>query len=61
MVFEDAMIEKQGPIEKYFCIARHGGADCFYLTHNYIRIPKQATRDNAILIILFNEENKNQT
>ena len=60
-VFEDAMIEKQGPIEKYFCIARHGGADCFYLTHNYIRIPKQAMRDNAILIILFNEENKNQT
>jgi len=61
MVFEDAMIEKQGPIEKYFCISRHGGADCFYLTHNYIRIPKQAMRDNANLIILFNEENKNQT
>jgi len=34
MVFDDVMIENQGPIEKYFCIARHGAADCFYLTQN---------------------------
>jgi len=60
MVFDDVMIEKRGPIEKCFCIARHGGADCFYLTQNYFRIPKQAIRDNANLIILFNQDNKNQ-
>jgi len=60
MVFDDVMIEKQGPIEKYFCLSRHGGADCLYLTQNYFRIPKQAIRDNANLIILFNQDNKNQ-
>lgn len=59
MVFDDVMLEKQGPIEKYFTMGRHGGADCFYLTQNYFRIPKQAIRDNANLIILFNQDSKN--
>ena len=59
MVFDDVMLEKQEPIEKYFTMGRHGGADCFYLTQNYFRIPKQAIRDNANLIILFNQDSKN--
>jgi len=59
MVFDDVMLEKQEPIEKYFTMGRHGGADCFYLTHNYFRIPKQAIRDNANLIVLFNQDVKN--
>jgi len=53
------MVEKQTPIEKYFCQGRHGGADCFYLTQNYFRIPKQAIRDNANLVILFSQDGKN--
>ena len=60
MVFDDVMIEKHGPIEKYFCLGRHGGADCFYRTQNFFRIPKQAIRNNANLIILFNQGNKGQ-
>jgi len=44
MVSDDVMKEKQGPIEDYFCFARHGGADCFYLTQIYFRISKQAIR-----------------
>jgi hypothetical protein len=59
MVFDDVMLEKQTPIEKYFCQGRHGGADCFYLTQNYFRIPKQAIRDNCNLLILFNQDAKN--
>lgn len=59
MIFDDVMLEKQGPIEKYFCQGRHGGADCFYLTQNYFRIPKQAIRDNANLVVLFNQDGKN--
>ena len=59
MVFDDVMLEKQSPIEKYFCQGRHGGADCFYLTQNYFRIPKQAIRDNANILILFGQDTKN--
>lgn len=59
MVFDDVMHEKQPPIEKYFCQGRHGGADCFYLTQNYYRIPKQAIRDNCNLLILFRQDTKN--
>lgn len=59
MVFDDVMLEKQGPIEKYFCQGRHGGADAFYLTQNYFRIPKQTVRDNCNLLVLFNQDTKN--
>ena len=59
MVFDDVMLEKQGPIEKYFCQGRHGGADCFYLCQSYFRIPKQAIRDNANIVILFKQDSKN--
>jgi len=60
MVFDDVMLEKnQTPIEKYFSQGRHGGADSFYLCQSYFRIPKQAIRDNANLLILFKQDAKN--
>jgi len=59
MVFDDVMLEKQTPIEKYFCLGRHDGADCFYLTQNYFRIPNQTIRDNANMLILFSQNTKN--
>ena len=59
IVFDDVMLEKQSPIEKYFSQGRHGGADCFYLCQSYFRIPKQAIRDNANLLILFAQDAKN--
>jgi hypothetical protein len=59
MVFDDVMLEKQTPIEKYFSQGRHGNADCFYLCQSYFRIPKQAIRANANFLILFNQDAKN--
>jgi energy-coupling factor transporter ATP-binding protein EcfA2 len=59
MVFDDVMLEKQTPIERYFSQGRHGNADCFYLCQSYFRIPKQCIRDNANMIIIFNQDNKN--
>ena len=60
MVFDDVMLEKnQTPIEKYFSQGRHGGADSLYLCQSYFRIPKQAIRDNANLLILFKQDAKN--
>jgi len=46
MVFDDVMIEKQGPIEKYFCLGRHGGADCFY--HATTSNPKQCKSYHSV-------------
>lgn len=57
-VFDDVMLKKQRPVEKYFTMGRHGGADCFYLTQNYFCIPEQAIRDNSNLNILFNQDSK---
>jgi hypothetical protein len=59
MVFDDVMLEKQTPIEPYFSQGRHGNADCFYLCQSYFRIPKQCIRDNANMIIIFNQDTKN--
>ena len=59
MVFDDVMLEKQEPIEKYFCQGRHGGADCFYLSQSYFQTPKHAIRDNVNMIILFKQDCKN--
>lgn len=51
----DVMLEKQGPIEKYFTMVPHGGAYYFYLIQNYFRILKHAIHESANLIILFNQ------
>jgi len=53
MIFDDVLDAKQGPIEKYFTRGRHGGADSFYLTQDYYRIPKQGIRSNVNFLILF--------
>ena len=41
LVFDDVMLEKQTPIERYFSQGRHSGVDCFYLCQSYFRVPKQ--------------------
>lgn len=58
LVFDDVMLEKQTVVEKFFSQGRHGNADCFYLCQSYFRIPKQVIRDNANLIVLFNQDIK---
>ena len=58
-VFDDCMLEKQEPIEKYFSQGRHGNADCFYLCQSFYKIPKRVIRENANLIILFRQDMRN--
>ena len=59
LVFDDVMLEKQEPIEKYFSQGRHGNADCFYLCQSFYKIPKRVIRENANLIILFRQDMRN--
>ena len=59
LVFDDVMLESQAPIESYFARGRHNGANCFYLTQNYFKIPNQVIRENANMIILFGQNQNN--
>ena len=59
MVFDDLLLEKQGECEKYYARGRHSNVDCFYLSQNYFKLPRQTIRENANFICLFRQDLKN--
>jgi len=61
VVFDDVMLEKQNVIETFFSQGRHNNADCFYLCQSFFKIPKHGLRDNANMIIIFKQDNRNLT
>lgn len=58
-VFDDIACSNQDIIREYFSMGRHNLIDCFYLCQSYTRIPKHLIRDNANLIVLFQQDNLN--
>ena len=61
MVFDDLLLEKQNTCEKYYARGRHSNVDCFYLSQNYFKLPRQTIRENGNLICLFRQDLKNMT
>ena len=59
MVFDDLLLEKQNACEKYYVRGRHSNVDCFYLSQNYFKLPRQTIRENANFICLFRQDLKN--
>ncbi|KAJ8706852.1 hypothetical protein PYW07_012930 [Mythimna separata] len=59
IVFDDVACENQNNIRDYFAMGRHKFIDCFYLNQTYSKIPKQLVRDNANLIVLFKQDERN--
>ena len=59
LVLDDVMLDKQDVVERYFAYGRHVNVDIFYLVQTYSRIPKRVIRDNANLLILFRQDDKN--
>ena len=59
MVFDDLLLEKQSACEKYYARGRHSNVDCFYLSQNYFKLPRQTIRENANFICLFTQDLKN--
>ena len=47
MVFDDLLLEKQNACEKYYARGRHSNVDCFYLSQNYFKLPRQTIRENC--------------
>ncbi|KYM95548.1 hypothetical protein ALC62_13800 [Cyphomyrmex costatus] len=58
-VFDDVACDKQNAVREYFAMGRHADVDCFYLCQMYTRIPKHLIRDNANLLILFEQDGTN--
>jgi len=59
MVFDDLMLKKQNACEKYYVRGRHNNVDCFYLSQNYFKLPRQSIRENANFFCLFPQDGKN--
>jgi len=59
IVFDDLMLERQNKCESYYTRGRHSNVDCFYLSQNYFRLPRQTIRENANFICLFRQDLKN--
>lgn len=56
IIFDDVVSCDPDIIKSYFCFGRHRNTDCFYLCQTYSSIPKQLIRDNANLIIMFQQD-----
>ena len=59
MIFDDLLLEKQNKCECYYIRGRHSNVDCFYLSQNYFKLPRQTIRENANFICLFPQDLKN--
>lgn len=59
MIFDDVACGKQNNIKNYFSMGRHNYVDTFYICQTYSVIPKQLVRDNANLLIVFKQDERN--
>lgn len=60
MIFDDLMLEKkQNKCEDYYVRGRHNNVDCFYISQNYFKLPRQTIRENTNFICLFKQDGKN--
>ena len=55
MVFDNLLLEKQNACEKYYARGRHSNVDCFYLSQNYFKLPRQTIRENANSSVCFDK------
>ena len=59
MVIDYLLLEEQNTCESYYVRGRHSNIDCFYLTQNYFKLPRQTIGENANFICLFPQDLKN--
>ena len=57
MIFDDLLLERQNKCECHYI--RGSNVDCFYLSQNYFKLPRQTIRENANFICLFPQDLKN--
>ena len=58
-IFGDSLLERQNKCECYYIRGRQSNVDCFYLSQNYFKLPRQTIRENANFICLFPQDLRN--
>lgn len=58
IIFDDVIGEKQRVCEDYYTRGRHSNIDCFYISQNFFKLPRQTIRENSNLIILFYQDKR---
>lgn len=58
-IFDDVICDKQNHMKNYFSLGRHYNVDVIYLCQTYTHLPKHLVRDNANVIILFQQDKGN--
>ena len=54
IVFDDIMCDRnQSSADSFYTRARHNNIDCFYITQNFYKLPRQTIRSNANFMIFF--------
>lgn len=56
IIFDDVMLETQSKINDYYTRGRHNNIDCFYISQNYFKLPRQTIRENSNFFILFPQD-----
>ena len=56
IIFDDIMLQKQNKCEDYYTRGRHNNVDCFYISQNYTKLPRNTVRENSNLFILFPQD-----
>lgn|SRR5699024_2027941 len=59
VIFDDVMLENQNNIESYYTRGRHNNIDCFYISQNYFKLPRQTIRENSNLFFIFKQDQMN--
>lgn len=56
VLFDDVMLERQSKIEPFYTRGRHNNIDCFYISQNYMKLPRQTIRENSNLFLIFQQD-----
>ena len=59
VIFDDLLLERQNKCKCYYIRGRHSNVNCFYLSQNYFKLPRQTIRENTNFICLFPQDLKN--
>jgi hypothetical protein len=60
IVFDDLMLSKKlNKCEDFYVRGRHNNINCFYLTQNYIEVPKHSIRQNTNFLCVFKQDDNN--
>lgn len=59
-IFDDVLCDTQIPIQDYFSMGRHFGANSvFFLVQSYSKVLKRLVRDNCNLLVVFKQDERN--